>query len=46
MLSNAFIDDSKAQKTLEFSDWLFFLHSCTKKCINFFPLQAMVLLGH
>ena len=46
MLSKAFIDDSKALKTLKFSDWLFCLHSCTKKCIDFFPLQAMVLLGH
>ena len=46
MLSKAFIADSKAQNFLEFSDRLFCLHSCTKKCIDFFPLQAMVLLGH
>ena len=45
-LSKAYIDDSKVLKTLEFSDCLFSLHSCTKKCIDFFPLQAVVLLGY
>ena len=33
--SKVFTDDSKALKTLEFSDWLFCLHNCTKKCIDF-----------
>ena len=49
MLSNVFIDDLKALKTLEFSDLMFCLHSCTKKCgkyIDFFSLQKMVILGH
>ena len=46
MLSKVFLDDLKALKTLEFSDWLFCLHSCTKQYTDFFPLQAMVILGH
>ena len=46
MLSKSFIDDSKAQKKLKFSDWLFCLHSCKKKCIDVFPFQAAVLSGH
>ena len=49
MLSNVFTDDLKALKRMEFSDLLFFLYSCTKKCgkcIDFFSLQAMVILGH
>ena len=46
MLSKVFTGDLKALKTLEFLDWLFCLHSCTKKCINFFSLQAMAILGH
>ena len=44
MLSKDFTDDSKALTTLDFSDLLFFLHSCTN--IDFFSLQAMVILGH
>ena len=30
MSSKAFIGNSKALKTLKLSDWLFYLHSCTK----------------
>ena len=37
--------DSKALKTLDFSDLLFSLHSCMK-CIEIFSLQAMVMLEH
>ena len=45
MLSKVFIDDLKALRTLDFSD-LFFLHSCTNKCIDFFSLQEIVNLWH
>ena len=46
MLSKVFIDDLKALATLDFSDLLFSLHSCTSKYIDFFWLQAIVILGH
>ena len=40
ILSKVFIGDLKALKTLEFSDWLFCLHSCTNKCTDFFLIAG------
>ena len=39
MLSKVFIDDLKALKTGIFGMVLFCLHSCTKKCIDFFLIS-------
>ena len=56
MLSKVFIDDLKAMKILEFSDCFFFsffffsFFFCTAErrnaFIDFFPLQAVVILWH
>ena len=45
MLPKVFIDDLKALTTvtLDFSDLLFSLHSCTNKCTDFFSLEAVVV---
>ena len=46
MLSKVFIDHLKALATLDFSYLLFSLHSFMNKCIDFFSLPTIVILGH